>query len=722
MPPSLGPIHYPRDGGGQTHLVPSELDADAGAVPSVRHQLVVLDGRTFALSDEAGQMRAPTHGLVHDDLRHLARLEVEVSDCTLEVLASSTPTPLSAVVVARLQAPDRAHPTGVLTRRRWVAAGLREDLHLLNTSPDATTWTVRVHLAADFAHLFDVKAGRAAEPQALAPRGDEWVITDVASDAASLVRTEPPPDAHDLAASALTWHLEVPPRSERSVCITVEPIVDGAPAGLAFPCGVVPAEAVPVRRLEAWRASVPTAESSDPRLSVVVDQALVDLAALRIVDRAHPDRAVIAAGAPWFMTLFGRDSLLSSWMLLPFDAELARGVLWSLSDLQGRVDDPMAEELPGKILHELRRHGGGGPFTARERYYGTVDATPLFVMLAAEAWRWGALAPDDLVGLGGAVDAALDWMLGAGDSDGDGFVDYLRRDPSGLSNQGWKDSWDGVTFADGSLPQGPIALAEVQGYVHAALLGAAELTAPMGLRHGADDLRAAAAELQRRFEDTFWDERGWYAMALDGDGRPVDALTTNPGHALWAGIASSQHANRYLDRLMEPQLWTGWGLRTLSSEMQAYDPLSYHNGSVWPHDTAICAAGAARYGRWDVVDQIVDGAFDAAVQFGGRPPELFAGIARADAPMPVAYPASCSPQAWSSGSTLLLVRTMLDLQPSQDGSVVVGRADLDGVADLRLHGIRVGERRYDVEVKAGRATVTAERARLEPGSLDGWSG
>ena len=288
-----------------------------------------------------------------------------------------------------------------------------------------------------------------------------------------------------------TWHLVVPPRSQKTICLTIEPVSDGVGAGLAFPCDVAPADAVPMRRLAQWRSQVPTIVSNDPRLPTVVDQALADLAGLRIVDRAHPDRIVIAAGAPWFMTLFGRDSLLAAWMTLPFDATLAVGVLHALAELQGTVDDPAAEEQPGKILHELRRHGGGGPFADRERYYGTVDATPLFVMLAAEAWRWGALTPADLSALSPAVGRALDWILGDGDSDGDGFLDYQRRDAAGLSNQGWKDSWDGITSADGSLPSGPIALVEVQGYAYAALRGGAELAAPMGLRQSATSLAGA---------------------------------------------------------------------------------------------------------------------------------------------------------------------------------------------------------------------------------------
>ena len=424
--------------------------------------------------------------------------------------------------------------------------------------------------------------------------------------------------------------------------------------------------------------------STDSRLTSSVRQALADLAALRIPDVDHPERIVIAAGAPWFMTLFGRDSLLTTWMTLPFDQALAPGVLATLAALQGSKDDPIAEEEPGKILHELRVRAGMGPFSLRERYYGSVDATPLFVATAAEARRWGALDDDDLRSIAPAIERAVGWIQR---NRGDGFVSYRRRDDRGLVNQGWKDSWDGVTYANGSRPDAPIALVEVQGYAYAALLGAADLASQVPLELDPAELRRQAEHLKDRFNDTFWDDRGWFALALDGQARRVDSLTTNPGHALWSGIADVDLAHRFIDRLAESRLWSGWGLRTLAEDMAAYDPLSYHNGSVWPHDTAICAAGAARYGRWDVVDLIVDGALDAATEVDGRPPELFAGVARDDVPVPVGYPASCSPQAWSSASILLLVRTMVGLSATLDG-LTIDRPELGPLGDLTIDGLR----------------------------------
>ena len=686
------------------------LDAEAELVPSIgRRQLVLVDGRTFAISDETGQMRGGTHGMVHDDLRHLSRFDLDVVDSELDVLASSAPTPLSAVVVARLTRIADRSVRAVLTRRRWVAGGLREDVHVHNTSPIIQNWTLRLRLSADFAHVFDVKAGLSgAQHRPEAVYDGEWRIQGLDDDAGTRLEFSPTPDHFDDGSASVVWQLSILPRQEAVVTVTAEPYVNGVSAGLAFPIGLVPTDAIPMRRLESWQASVPRVVSSDPRLSVVVEQALADIAALRIIDAGHAERAVVAAGAPWFMTLFGRDSLLTSWMTLPFDPTLASGVLATLAELQGCTYDAVAEEQPGKILHELRRHGGGGPFATRRRYYGTVDATSLFIMLTAEARRWGALSAEDLQRLAPAVDAAVEWMLGDGDSNRDGLVDYQRSDPTGLSNQGWKDSWDGVTFGDGSLPTGPIALAEVQGYTYAALLGAAGLTNEIALSRRAEELTERAATLRRLFNERFWDDRGWFVIGVDGQGRKIDSLTTNPGHALWTGIADADLADCYLDRLGEPAMWTGWGLRTLADTMAAYDPLSYHNGSVWPHDTALCAAGAARYGRWDIVDQIVNGALDAAGEFDGRPPELFAGVSRVEAPMPVAYPSSCSPQAWSSASILLLVRTMLDLAPSADHTTLhVGRQDLSTIPDLRIERLAFCGGQYTLGVANGAASVRA---------------
>ena len=647
--------------------------------------MTLVDGRTFAISDGSGDVRGGVHGLVHDDLRLLSRFVLTVDNSPLIPIVSATTTPFDAVVVHRPRDRDGSELPALLIRRRRLAAGLREDVELWSTGRRDISLLLTIEFGADFAHIFDVKAGSGRPPAPMHLDGDGIRFTDLDGRAGTRVYWDRPPVAVDQEMSAVTWELHAGPSQRARISVTAGPTVDDTAARQATPAISPRANAVAIRDLTAWRDSSPRVTSPDPRLAVAVDQALADLAALQIRDVAHPDRVVVAAGAPWFMTLFGRDSLLTAWMSLPFDEQLAAGVLLTLAELQGRRDDPVSEEEPGKILHELRRRGGGGPFAARSRYFGSVDATPLFVIVAAEAWRWGALDLRTLDHMRPAIEAAVGWIVGRHVADG--FLTYERRSDEGLSNQGWKDSWDGVTFADGSLPTPPIALVEVQGYLYAALLAAASLADAVPGALDADSLRGQADELKDRFNTVFWDDRGWFAVGRDGSGRLIDSLTTNPGHALWCGLATDEQAHVYLDRLGESDLWSGWGLRTLATSMAAYDPLSYHNGSVWPHDNAICAAGAARYGRWDVVDRIVDGALDAASHFGGRPPELYAGVARDDLPVPVSYPSSCSPQAWSSASVLLLVRAMLGLEPTADG-VAVTRPDLDrfnGLAVDRLH-------------------------------------
>ena len=474
-------------------------------------------------------------------------------------------------------------------------------------------------------------------------------------DVATRVRWTPPATVVDPDAGTLRWHLELPPRGSVTINISVtaadssgseDADADVRSVGRGDP-------RLPRGRMAA--AGAVGACPTIPRLGPAIDRALADLASLRIVDQEHPERALTAAGAPWFMTLFGRDSLLTALMTLSFDPDLARGVLATLADLQGTTYDPVSDEQPGKIVHELRHQGSGGMFSARQRYYGTVDATPLFVMLVAEAWRWGAIGRDELAALDRPVQRAIAWLGGDGDRNGDGWIDYQRDTDQGLSNQGWKDSWDGITFADGSLPGSADRRRRGAG-LH--LRRARSPPPSWRVLHGRDDepLRRRAEALRRRFNDDVLGSgaAGSCSASTVAAGRSTPSAS-NPGHALWTGIADDELAGRYLERLDSEAMWTGWGIRTLASTMGAFDPLSYHNGSVWPHDTAICAAGAARYGRWDLVDRILDAALDAAVHFGGRPPELFAGLARTDVPAPVAYPASCSPQAWSSASVPFLL-------------------------------------------------------------------
>jgi len=409
---------------------------------------------------------------------------------------------------------------------------------------------------------------------------------------------------------------------------------------------------------------------------------------------------VVAAGAPWFMALFGRDSLLTAWMLLPWDAGLAAGTLQTLAAWQGDVVDAASEEEPGRILHEVRF----GPASAtalggRQAYYGTADATPLFVMLLGELQHWG-YKDATIAALLPHADRALDWIENYGDADGDGFVEYQRKTSHGLANQGWKDSWDGINFADGTIAEPPIALAEVQGYVYAAYRARAELADNAGDQAGARQWRKKAKQLKRAFNEQFWlPDRGWFAVGLDRDKRPIDSLTSNIGHCLWTGIVDNDKAASVARHLMSEDMFSGWGIRTLAQSMAAYNPMSYHNGSVWPHDNAICAAGLMRYGYVDQAQRVAEAILDAAEHFSYRLPELFCGFSRQEFGAPVPYPTSCSPQAWAAGAPLLLVHTLLRFVPDlPTGQLWCAPVMPERYLPMRVGGLSLAKARAAVEL------------------------
>lgn len=411
------------------------------------------------------------------------------------------------------------------------------------------------------------------------------------------------------------------------------------------------------------------------------------------------------------MTLFGRDSLLTAWMSLPLDVGLSVGTLQRLADAQGRRVDPLTEEQPGRIMHEIRRGPASTDVLGGSVYYGSADSTPLFVMLLAECWRWGA-DEGAVRALLPAADAALSWAARYGDRDDDGFIEYKRATDRGLLNQGWKDSFDAITDAAGHRADAPIALCEVQAYQYAALRARAELADAFGEPATAKRLRDRAATLKKRFAEKFWlPDRGYYALALDGDKRPVDSLTSNVGHCLWAGIATDEHAARLVEKLGTSEMDSGFGLRTLAADMGAYNPMSYHNGSVWPHDTAIAVAGLLRYrhvpGAVELAERLALGLLDAADAFGGRLPELFCGFHRSQFASPVPYPTSCSPQAWASAAPLLLVRAFLGLEPDVPHRKLTVRPQLPAAwGRVALTDLRLGSATVAVEAEGTVAKVT----------------
>ncbi|HYB37603.1 MAG TPA: glycogen debranching N-terminal domain-containing protein [Mycobacterium sp.] len=627
--------------------------------------VTLVEGPTFCLSNTHGDIvPGAFHGLFFRNTRVLSRWELLLDGHTPEALSVQTPEAFTGQFILR-KAPRAGFRESnlLLVRERFIAGGLRETITLENLGHESTVVNLEIHADADFADLFAVKEGRAAlhgaEPTL---HGTELVLSDLADPTHGLsIDASADPT---MTPGVLSWQIMLPAHRRWQAEIVAQP----TPAHRPVPTRRDHIKTRgPGRTIEAWRDTATDLIAEDEVLAQVLRRTESDLGALLIRDENKDARPFVAAGAPWFMTLFGRDSLLTAWMALPLDVGLAVGTLQRLARLQGRRVDPITEEQPGRILHELRRGPASGDVLNGAARYGSVDATPLFVMLLGECWRWGA---DETAvrALLPAADAALAWAEEYGDRDGDCFIEYQRATDRGLINQGWKDSVDGINDAEGRTAEPPIALCEVQGYLYAALLARAELADAFGDPGEASRLRDRADTLRRKFLDAFWlPENGWYAIALDGNKRRVDALTSNIAHCLWTGIATDEHAAEIIKRLSGEQMDSGLGLRTLATTMGAYNPMSYHNGSVWPHDTAIAVAGLLRYrhlpGALQLAERLADGLLDAADAFDGRLPELFCGFPRSRFYRPVPYPTACSPQAWASAAPLLLVRSFLGLTP-----------------------------------------------------------
>jgi glycogen debranching enzyme len=659
------------------HGESAPLAGGAGLVTLVR-------GSAFALSAGNGDMGGRgTDGLFMLDRRVLSRFQLELDGWPLDHLAVDHLGSANELFVLRESTSAGGTRPLLVTRRREIEGGLIETVTVSNHSEVERRVIVQMKVAADFADLFSVKRG-APEPQMsrIVATGDGICF---ALDGGTLEVAVTSDQRCGIGQGVLVWSVVLAPAGSWQTRVRVSVRHQGATALPQAPSG----DDAAARLLGA----PPVLRADDERLATAWRRGTRDLTSLLLADADHPDDSYVAAGAPWFMTLFGRDSLWASWMALPWTTELARGVFATLARHQGRRDDAASEEEPGRILHEVRAIGGSDRIANSEVYYGTIDATPLFVTMVAEAARWG-LAADEVRALGPAIDAALDWVLRRTDNG----ARWLTYDGTGtLENQGWKDSWDAIAMSTGELTSPPIALVEVQAYVYAAFRARADLARWSDDGAAARRWDGAADAWRARFLEAFWiDDRRGLAMAIAGDGSVVDARGSNIGHVLWAGILDQRAASITAAQLVDPALFTGFGVRTLATGMARYDPLSYHNGSVWPHDSGIAVAGLLRHGFAAEAALLIGGLLDASSADDGRFPELFSGLDRSEVGCPVPYPTSCSPQAWSAGTGLLLGRLCSGIEPDVPNGVVrIGTLPF-GALGLDLSGVRIGGASCDV--------------------------
>jgi glycogen debranching enzyme len=683
--------------------------------------LTILEGSTFCICDERGDIRGATGGFFTQDTRFLSLFRLTVNGETPLLLSSGKVEYFSAAFYLRNPLAGLPQDSVAIVRERFVSDAMQDRIAVENVGNEPVSFELALEVACDFADIFAVKEHDFALgdplrakplPEPAEPVFDEehteFALDDPSGEPGRTQIAFSQPGEVD--GSTIRYRIELQPRERWEVTVDVVPNPDER-RKTARPVGGqrFGEELARVQdSLTAWQLRVPQLRASWDPLEHSFAHSVSDLASLRMRGGNGGIARLPAAGMPWFMTVFGRDTLITSLQTLLFGPELARGALEELAELQATEDDPSIDAEPGKIVHEVRNGKAAKAWFAR--YYGTLDATPLYLILLSEVWRW----TDDamlVTKLREPALRALEWIDAYGDRDGDGFVEYEKRSERGLDNQSWKDSGDSQRFADGRIAKSPIAPAEVQGYVYDAKKRLAELAREVWRdRPLAERLDKEADRLRKRFDDAYWvaDRGGYYALALDAKKKPVDAMCSNMGHLLWSGIVPSTRVDAVVDALMGDALWSGWGVRTMSTDDRGYNPLSYHNGTVWPHDNSLIAAGLARYARWPEAHRIVQRMLEAAAYFDFELPEVFAGLPRAQTPFPIAYPTAARPQAWAAGTPVLLLQVLLGLQPDRRRQTLETLAPLElpsWAGSLRLSGVRVFDRSWDVRLEDGHVRV-----------------
>jgi glycogen debranching enzyme len=691
--------------------------------PAARPRRSLKHDDTFIVLDSHGDIGASAggpDGLFNADTRYLARLELVLDDVQPLLLGSNLRDDNSALTVD-LTNPD-VYRSGRIVLQKDMLHIVRtiflwrgtayQRLGVQNHGENTASFALTLQFDNDFADLFEVRGEK--RPRRGIGSSELLGPADVALEYNGLdgnarrttLHFDPRPTL--LTTSTATWHLELAPQAITSLFVAVSCNKPATHRPAGFFRGLL-AHRREMRKFTAGAASI---ETSNNIFNEVLCQSMADL---NMLMTETPQGRYPYAGIPWYSTTFGRDGLITALQMLWVDPRIARGVLKRLAFYQAKSVDPLADAEPGKILHEMR---GGEMAALREvpfaQYYGSVDSTPLFVLLAGlYVERTGD--DDTLAELWPAIEAALRWIDTSGDPDRDGFVEYQRASEQGLANQGWKDSYDAIFHADGQLAEGFIALAEVQGYVFAAKRLAGRCALRLGHLDIAVKLETEAQQLAERFEQAFWcDELGTYALALDGDKQPCAVRTSNAGQLLFTGIVREDRARIVAADLMRPHFFTGWGIRTVARGEARYNPMSYHDGSIWPHDNALIALGLARYGLKHSVEQVFKGLFDAATYMDlRRLPELFCGFQREKRRGPTLYPVACAPQAWASATPFSLLEAALGLEfDAARGEIRLRNPHLPAfLNEVVLRDLQLGPSSVDLRVRRHGDDVSLEVLR-----------
>lgn len=669
---------------------------------------VIKENDLFLLTDSYGDVYEGQHehglGLFTKDTRFLSRYEVKVQNLEMILLSSNAADNyVGSVRLTNKQKVENGEvkvwrESVAMERKRFIADGvLYETVDFRNQNTYPVELDIAVHVEADYKDMFEVRGFRTGQKGRMHPvqRTEESIRfsytgkDDVTRATTILFEPKPKTISEN---GEINYSILLDPYGTASFEITVAAEIDGQ---TAMPKDRRSA----LRELETayrqWEADCTVVETDNETFNQLVRRSKKDMRVL-LTDVGHGRLPV--AGLPIFAVPFGRDSLIAALQTMSINPDIAKGTLRTMAAYQGTQVDPWRDEQPGKIMHEIRygelANSNEIPFTP---YYGTIDATPLFLVLAAEYYHWTGDEPF-IRELLPNIERALEWIDSYGDRDGDGYVEYFQEAGKGIGNQGWKDSGDSIVHKDGTLAIAPIALSEVQGYVYDAKIRLAALFDLLGKSEKASSLRESAADLKDNFARDFWMEDEQYvAVALDRDKKQVQSVTSNPGHCLWSGFLTGEQAQKVADRLVSPDLFSGWGIRTMSETSTGFNPMSYHDGSVWPHDNSLCVLGLKRYGYHDYANRVIEGLIDAARHFEyDRLPELFCGYSSEEG-YPIPYPVACSPQAWAAGTPLVFVQAMLGLMPDVPTGVIRLSPSLPkGINRMQIHNLRVGNGSLDL--------------------------